>query len=154
MQASTVSPVTNLTTVVPNTTTTTKSKEQILIQSSGAMIAVIVIGVIIILTILLVILKTYNRYTHVSRVLGAGGGSKPPQKKMSASTVQSSMPMSNLGVSCVSGSIVSSNPVSENGFHLPTVEPNSTEGNHIEQSSTNSGSTVVTIHDAPSLGNT
>ncbi|XP_029900477.1 noncompact myelin-associated protein [Myripristis murdjan] len=154
MQASTVSPVTNFTTISSNTTTTTKSREQVLIQSSGAMIAVIVIGIIIILTILLIILKTYNRRTHVSRVLGASGGSKPRQKKMSSSTVQSSMPMSNLAISSVSGSITNSNPVSENGFRLPRVELNSTETNNIEQFSTTSGSTVVTIHDAPSLENT
>ncbi|XP_071384218.1 noncompact myelin-associated protein [Centroberyx affinis] len=154
MQASTVSPVTNFTTVSSNTTTTTRSKEQILIQSSGAMIAVIVIGIIIILTILLIILKTYNRRTHVSRVLGASGGSKARQKKMSSSTVQSGMPLSNLGVSSVSGSIAHSNTASENGFRLPRVELNSTDTNNIEQFSTTSGSTVVTVHDAPSLGNT
>ncbi|XP_041810169.1 noncompact myelin-associated protein [Chelmon rostratus] len=152
MQASTVSPVTN-TTVPSNTTAVTKSKEQILIQSSGAMIAVIVIGLIIILAILLIILKTYNRRTHVSRVLGASGGSKPRQK-MSQSTVQSSMPLSTMGVTSVSGSIGNSNPPPENGFRLPRVELNSVEENHIEQSSTTSGSTAVTIHDAPSLGNT
>ncbi|XP_042245302.1 noncompact myelin-associated protein [Thunnus thynnus] len=150
MQASTVSPVSN-TTTPSNTTTVTKSKEQILIQSSGAMIAVIVIGIIIILAILLIILKTYNRRTHVSRVLGANGGSKP-RPKMSQSTVQSSMPLSNMGVNSVTGSITNSNP--ENGFQPPGVELNSMEGNQIEQFSTTSGSTVVTMHDPPSLGNT
>ncbi|XP_022606772.1 noncompact myelin-associated protein [Seriola dumerili] len=152
MQASTVSPVTN-TTVPSNTATVTKSKEQILIQSSGAMIAVIVIGIIIILTILLLILKTYNRRTHASRVLGASGGSKP-RPKMSQSTGQSSVPLSTMGVNSVSGSIANSNPATENGFQLPRVELSSVEGNHIEQFSTTSGSTVVTIHDTPSLGNT
>uniref|UniRef100_A0A3B4UWX6 Si:dkey-221l4.10 n=1 Tax=Seriola dumerili TaxID=41447 RepID=A0A3B4UWX6_SERDU len=151
MQASTVSPVTN-TTVPSNTATVTKSKEQILIQS-GAMIAVIVIGIIIILTILLLILKTYNRRTHASRVLGASGGSKP-RPKMSQSTGQSSVPLSTMGVNSVSGSIANSNPATENGFQLPRVELSSVEGNHIEQFSTTSGSTVVTIHDTPSLGNT
>ncbi|KAM4625572.1 noncompact myelin-associated protein isoform 1-T2 [Polymixia lowei] len=153
MQASTVSPVTNFTTILSNTTTTSKSNEQILIQSSGAMIAVIVIGVIIILTILLIILKTYNRHTHVSRVLGTNGGSKSRQK-MSSSTVQSNMPMSNLGVNSVSGSIPHSNSVLENGFRLPRVELNGTERHNAEQFSTTSGSTTVTIHDAPSLGYT
>ncbi|KAM9340948.1 noncompact myelin-associated protein [Symphorus nematophorus] len=152
MQASTVSPVTN-TTVHSNATAITKSREQILIQSSGAMIAVIVIGIIIILAFLLIVLKTYNRRTHVSRVLGASGGSKPRQK-MSQSTVQSSMPLSPVGVSSVSGSITNSNPASENGFRLPRAELNSVEENHIEQFSTNSGSTAVTIHDVPSLENT
>ncbi|XP_076605462.1 noncompact myelin-associated protein [Chaetodon auriga] len=149
MQASTVSPVTS--TTVPSNVT--KSREQILIQSSGAMIAVIVIGIIIILAILLIILKTYNRRTHVSRVLGASGGSKPRQK-MSQSTVQSSMPLSTMGVNSVSGSIPSSNPAADNGFRLPRVELNSVEENHIEQFSTTSGSTAVTIHDTPSLENT
>ncbi|XP_051241908.1 noncompact myelin-associated protein [Dicentrarchus labrax] len=148
MQASTVSPVTN-TTLLSNTTNVTKSKEQILIQSSGAMIAVIVIGIIIILAILLIILKTYNRRTHVSRVLGTNGSK--PRQKLSQSTVQSNMPLSTMGVSSVSGSLVNSNPASENGFRLPRAELNSVEGNHIEQSSTTSGSTVITIHGAPSL---
>ncbi|XP_038584365.1 noncompact myelin-associated protein [Micropterus salmoides] len=147
MQASTGSPVTN-TTVPSNTTATTKSKEQVLIQSSGAMIAVIVIGIIIILTIVLIILKTYNRRTHVSRVLGASGGSKP-RAKTSQSTTQSNMPLSTMGVSSVSGSIANSIPGSDNSFRLPRVEEN-----HIEQFNTTSGSTVVTINDPPSLGNT
>lgn len=117
------------------------------------MIAVIVIGIIIILAILLIILKTYNRRTHVSRVLGAGGGSKPRQK-MSQSTVQGNMPLSTMGVSSVSGSIANSNEASENGFQVPRTELSSVGENHIEQFSTTSGSTVVTIHDAPSLENT
>lgn len=152
MQASSVPPVSN-TTVPSNTTAITKSQEQILIQSSGAMIAVIVVGIIIILAILLIILKTYNRRTHVSRVLGASGGSKPRQK-MSQSTAQRNMPLSAMGVSSVSGSIANSNPASENGFQLPRVELNSEGEHHIEQFSTNSGSTAVTIHDIPSLENT
>uniref|UniRef100_A0A3P8TLJ9 Si:dkey-221l4.10 n=1 Tax=Amphiprion percula TaxID=161767 RepID=A0A3P8TLJ9_AMPPE len=145
MQASTASPVTN-TTATSNTTAVTKTREQILMQS-GAMIAVIVIGIIIILAILLIILKTYNR-THASRVLGARGGSKP-RPKLSQSTVQSNMPLSTMGISSVSGSITTSNPASENGFQLPRAEEN-----HIEQFSTTSSSTVVTIHGNPSLGNT
>ncbi|AWP16394.1 putative noncompact myelin-associated protein [Scophthalmus maximus] len=152
MQAPTVSPGTN-TTATSNTTTVTKSKEQILIQSSGAMIAIIVIGIIIILAILLIILKTYNRRTHVSRVLGVSGGSKP-LPKVTQSTVQSSMPLSPMGIDSVSGGVANSNPALENGFRLPRAELNSVEGNHIEQFSTTSGSTVVTIHDTPSLGNT
>lgn len=152
MQASTASPVTN-TTATLNTTAVTKTREQILIQSSGAMIAVIVIGIIIILAILLIILKTYNRRTHASRVLGARGGSKP-RPKLSQSTVQSNMPLSTIGISSVSGSITNSNPASESGFQLPRAELSSVEENHIEQFSTTSGSTVVTIHDNPSLGNT
>eukprot|EP00064_Thunnus_orientalis_P016898 superscaffoldBa00003453_g16971 len=93
----------------------------------------------------------HSRRTHVSRVLGANGGSKP-RPKMSQSTVQSSMPLSNMGVNSVTGSITNSNP--ENGFQPPGVELNSMEGNQIEQFSTTSGSTVVTMHDPPSLGNT
>ncbi|XP_074548569.1 noncompact myelin-associated protein [Halichoeres trimaculatus] len=151
MQASTVSPVSNTTPL--NTTTVTKSREQILIQSSGAMIAVIVIGIIIILAILLIILKTYNRRTHASRVLGVSSGSKPRQK-MSQSTVQSSMPLTPIGVNSVSGSIPSSNPAPQNGFQLPRAELSSLEEIQIEQNSTNSGSTAVTIHDTPSLENT
>ncbi|XP_026166032.1 noncompact myelin-associated protein [Mastacembelus armatus] len=147
MQSSTVSTVT--TTVTSNST---KSKEQILIQSSGAMIAVIVIGIIIILAIVLLILKTYNRRTHASRVLGASQGSKP-RPKMSQSTVQSSIPLSTIGATSVSESITNSNPASENGFQLPRTEFNSTEANHIEQSGT-SESTVATIHNTSSLGNT
>ncbi|XP_062296847.1 noncompact myelin-associated protein [Scomber scombrus] len=152
MQAPTASPVSN-TTTPSNTTTVTKSKEQILIQSSGAMIAVIVIGIIIILAILLIILKTYNRRTHVSRVLGVNRGSKP-RPKLSQSTVQSNMPLSTMGVSSVSGIMTISNPASQNGFQFPRVELNSMEGNQIEQFSTTSESTVVTMHDHPSLGNT
>ncbi|XP_049917196.1 noncompact myelin-associated protein [Epinephelus moara] len=152
MQSTTVSPVTN-TTVPSNTTAVTKTKEQILIQSSGAMIAVIVIGLIIILAILLIILKTYNRRTHAARVLGASGGSKP-RPKMSQSTVQSSMPLSTMGINSVSGSISNSNPASENGFQLPRAELTSSEANLIEQSSTTSDSTAITIHSAPSVENT
>ncbi|XP_026196346.1 noncompact myelin-associated protein [Anabas testudineus] len=152
MQASTASPVTN-TTVPSNTTTTTKSKEQILIQSSGAMIAVIVIGIIIILAVILLILKTYNKRTHASRVLGVSSGSKP-RPRASQSTDQSNMRLSTMGVNSVSGSITTSTPASENSLPLPRVELNSAEGNHIEQFSTTSGSTVVTIHNTPLVDNT
>ncbi|XP_017268673.1 noncompact myelin-associated protein [Kryptolebias marmoratus] len=135
------------TTAAPNTTAVTKSQEQILIQSSGAMIALIVIGVIIILTVVLIILKTYNRRTHASRLLG---GSSKPRAKLSQSTGQGSLPLNPL--SSVSGSITNSNPASETRLEL-----SSAEGNHIEQFSTTSdysGSTVVTIHDTPLSGNT
>lgn len=64
------------------------------------------------------------------------------------------MPLSNIGVASVSGSIANLNPTSENSFRLPRVELNSVEENHIEQFSTTSGSTAVTIHDVPSLENT
>ncbi|KAM9355643.1 noncompact myelin-associated protein isoform 1-T3 [Pholidichthys leucotaenia] len=150
--SSTASNVTT-TTTSSNTTAVTKSKEQILIQSSGAMVAVIVIGIIIILAILLIILKTYNRRTHESRLLGSSSASKP-RPKTSQSTVQTSMPLHPVGVTSVSGSFTNSNPDSENSFRLPRVELSSVEGNHIEQFSTNSGSTVVTIHDIPSIENT
>ncbi|XP_061751943.1 noncompact myelin-associated protein [Nerophis ophidion] len=146
MQTSTSSPGINTT----SPSSVTKSKDQILIQSSGAMIAVIVIGIIIILAILLFVLKTYNKRTHTSRLLGSSGGSKP-HKKPSQSTTPI-IPMDTIGVSSVSGSLLDSNPSSETSFHLPRAELSSAEANHIEQYSTNSGSTVVTIHD-PS-GNT
>ncbi|XP_028293508.1 noncompact myelin-associated protein [Gouania willdenowi] len=150
MQDSTVSPVTN-TTVFSNSTSVTKTTEQILIQSSGAMIALIVVGIILILAVLLIILKTYNRYTHASRVLGAGS-SKPRPKTQSMS--QSTVPLTDVHVSSVSDSISQSRPASENGFRLPNAELSMMEGNHIEQFSTNSGSTVVTIHGPPSVENT
>ncbi|XP_038134101.1 noncompact myelin-associated protein [Cyprinodon tularosa] len=140
-----------ITTVPSNTTSVTKSREQILIQSSGAMIAVIVIGIIIILAVVLIILKTYNRRTHESRLLGGRSGSKP-RPKLSQSTVNGSVPLST-----ISGSINNSNPASENGFQLPRAELSSVEGNNIDQFSTTSDyseSTVVTIHDAPSPFNT
>lgn len=95
----------------------------------------------------------FARRTHVSRVLGAGGGSKPRQK-MSQSTGRSSMPLSHVGIASVSGSIANSNPNSENSFQLPRAELNSVEENRIEQFSITSGSTAVTIHDIPSLENT
>ncbi|KAM9708006.1 noncompact myelin-associated protein isoform 1-T2 [Menidia menidia] len=139
---STVSPVPN-TTVPSNTTAVTKSKEQILIQSSGAMIAVIVIGIIIILAILLIILKTYNRRTYASRVLGARNASKP-RPKLSQSTTQSNLPLNDVRVSSVSGSLINSSPASEIAFQLPREEQSSVD--RVEQFSTNSESTVVTIH--------
>ncbi|XP_034381565.1 noncompact myelin-associated protein [Cyclopterus lumpus] len=147
MQASTVSPVTN------TSNTITKTKEQILIQSSGAMIVVIVLGIIIILAILLIILKTYNRRTHVSRVLGASGGSKP-RPKTSLTTVNSSVPLSVMGPNSVSGSIFSSNPTSENNSQLPIAPLDCMEGNHIEQLCTISESSAVTESDSPSIENT
>lgn len=121
----------------------------LLIQSSGAMIALIVIGIIIILAILLIILKTYNRHTRESRLLGHGRGSKP-RPKMSQSTVQSNLPLTQVGISSVSGSITNSNPASEHSFQLTRAELNGVEENQIEQISTNSGSSAVTIHDSPS----
>lgn len=153
--SSSASPV-PITTVPSNTTFLTKSREQILIQSSGAMIAVIVIGIIIILAVVLIILKTYNKRTHESRLLGSRTGSKP-RPKMSQSTVNGSVPLTSIGISSVSGSIINSNPPSENGFQLPRAELSSVEGNHNEQFSTTSDfseSTVVTIHDTPSPMNT
>ncbi|KAL2098460.1 hypothetical protein ACEWY4_004940 [Coilia grayii] len=150
MQTSTAHPLTNFTTAFPNTTSTTKSREQILTQSSGAMIALIVVGIIIILTILLIILKTYNRRTHASRMLAGVGGSKP-RKKSSATT--QNMRMSHLAPSSVSGSFAQSSVPSENGFRLPRVDMANIDTNSAEYSTT-SGSTVVTVHDAPSIENT
>ncbi|XP_040055170.2 noncompact myelin-associated protein isoform X2 [Gasterosteus aculeatus] len=148
MQASTVSPVTN-----PSNTSITKTKEQILIQSSGAMIAVIVLGIIIILAILLIILKTYNRWTHESRVLGARASSKP-RPKTSQSTVHSSIPLSPVDIHSVSGSIFSSNPISENSLPLHQAELSSLEGNHMEQLSTISESSGIATSDSTSAANT
>ncbi|XP_072313836.1 noncompact myelin-associated protein [Eucyclogobius newberryi] len=168
MQASTDSPAIN--TATANTTTVTKSQEQILIQSSGAMIAIIVIGIIIILTVLLIILKTYNRRTHVSRVLGT---STKPRAKTPQSSAQSNVPLTPIGISSISGSISFSNPPSENGFRLtraeqgspdqssrspsensfrlPRVELSSVDEN-VEESS--AASTVVTIHELAVMENT
>uniref|UniRef100_A0A3P9HUG9 Noncompact myelin-associated protein n=3 Tax=Oryzias latipes TaxID=8090 RepID=A0A3P9HUG9_ORYLA len=139
------------TTITSTTTAITKSQEQVLIQS-GAMIAVIVIGFIIILAIILIIMKTYNR-THTSRILGVRSGTKP-RPKLSQSTAQSTMPLSPLGVSSISGSITNSNPGSESSFRLPRVELPSMEENRMEQFSTTSDSTVVTIHEPTSPANT
>uniref|UniRef100_A0A3Q3JQK7 Uncharacterized protein n=1 Tax=Monopterus albus TaxID=43700 RepID=A0A3Q3JQK7_MONAL len=61
---------------------------------------------------------------------------------------------STMGVHSVTNSIDNSNPASEISFQVPTVESNGIEGNHIEQFSTISDSTVVTVHDTPSIGNT
>ncbi|XP_015458756.2 noncompact myelin-associated protein [Astyanax mexicanus] len=153
MQASTVHPVTNFTTTAQNTTT--KSPQQILIQSSGAIIAIIVIAIIIILAILLIILKTYNRRTHAARILT--GSSNNQRKNTSA---HSNMVMGNIRGNSGLGSFAQSTAPPENGFHLPRVDLGTV--NHlgtadqrpIEQFSTTSGSTVVTIHDTPSVGNT
>ncbi|TRY99102.1 hypothetical protein DNTS_021537 [Danionella cerebrum] len=135
-------------TTIQATTGVTKSKEQILTQSSGAMIAVIVIGIIIILTFLLIVLKTYNRRTHAKRMLA--GGSSKPRKKVSSATTNTNMAMSNVAAGSVSGSFVHSTTSSENGFRIPRVElPGN--GEHL---STNSGSTIVTIHDVSSIENT
>uniref|UniRef100_A0A3B1J652 Si:dkey-221l4.10 n=1 Tax=Astyanax mexicanus TaxID=7994 RepID=A0A3B1J652_ASTMX len=150
MQASTVHPVTNFTTTAQNTTT--KSPQQILIQS-GAIIAIIVIAIIIILAILLIILKTYN--THAARILT--GSSNNQRKNTSA---HSNMVMGNIRGNSGLGSFAQSTAPPENGFHLPRVDLGTV--NHlgtadqrpIEQFSTTSGSTVVTIHDTPSVGNT
>ncbi|XP_061650103.1 noncompact myelin-associated protein isoform X1 [Phyllopteryx taeniolatus] len=136
MQTSTASPESN----TSSPSSVTKSKEQILIQSSGAMIAVIVIGIIVILTILLLILKTYNKRTHASRLLGSVGGSKP-HKKTSRSTVPI-VPMATIEVSSVSGGVSYSNPGTSEGAR---AERSSIE--RLQDFSTASGSTAVTIHD-------
>ncbi|KAF6721807.1 hypothetical protein FQA47_016340 [Oryzias melastigma] len=149
---SSVSPVTS-TTVTSSTTAATKSQQQILIQSSGAMIAIIVVGLIIILAVLLIIMKTYNRRTQASRLLGVRSGSKP-RPKVSQSTAQSSLPLNTFGVNSISGSITHSNPGSESSFRLPRVELPSVEENRMEQFSTNSDSTMVTIHEPTPSGNT
>ncbi|XP_056446933.1 noncompact myelin-associated protein [Gadus chalcogrammus] len=150
MQAPTTVPGSSFTTDKANVT---KSQEQILIQSSGAMVAVIVLGVIIILAILLIILKTYNKHTHVSRMLGT---SKSRQKLSSASTAVTQPTYTAAGnpeISSVSGSVVHRyGSTLENGFHA--AELSDTQLNDIEMFSTHSGSTVVTIHDPMSLENT
>ncbi|KAG7328589.1 hypothetical protein KOW79_008533 [Hemibagrus wyckioides] len=141
MQASTISPVTNLTTAV------TKSREQILIQSSGAMIAVIVIGIIFILGILLIILKAYNKKMHTRRILG-GTSSKP--RKTTSTTTMTTLPMEHLHGSARLGGFANLPSNSENGFRLPRAEL----ANTAERVSMNSGSTVATIHNVPTIGNT
>ncbi|XP_056333154.1 noncompact myelin-associated protein [Danio aesculapii] len=150
MQRASTASVTQATT--QNTTVVTKSKEQILTQSSGAMIAVIVIGIIIILTFLLIVLKTYNRRTHAKRMLS--GGSSKPRKKVSSTTTNTNLPMSNVGTSSASGSFIQSNASSENGFRIPRVDLGNIDHSNGEHFSTNSGSTIVTIHDMPSVDNT
>ncbi|XP_073683584.1 noncompact myelin-associated protein [Garra rufa] len=132
-----------------NTTIVTKSKEQILTQSSGAMIAVIVIGIIIILTFLLIVLKTYNRRTHAKRML-----SNKPRKKVSSTTMNTNLAMSNVGANSISGSFPQSNASSENGYRIPRVDLANVDRSNGEHFSTNSGSTIVTIHDMPSIDNT
>ncbi|XP_077437389.1 noncompact myelin-associated protein isoform X2 [Vanacampus margaritifer] len=141
MQTSTASPESN----TSSTSSITKSKDQILIQSSGAMIAVIVIGIIVILAILLFILKTYNKRTHASRLLGSNGGSKP-RKKTPQSPVPV-MPMANVEVGSMSGHVPNSNPGSE-----PWPRAGLSAADRVEEFSTASGSTAITIHD--SSGNT
>ncbi|XP_077395339.1 noncompact myelin-associated protein [Festucalex cinctus] len=140
MQTSTASPESNT-----STSSITKSKEQILIQSSGAMIAVIVIGIIVILTILLFILKTYNKRTHASRLLGSSGGSKP-RKKTPQSPVPI-MPMATVGVSSVSGHVPNSNAGS-----APRPRAELSAAGRVGEFSTASRSTAITIHDTS--GNT
>ncbi|KAF7704756.1 noncompact myelin-associated protein [Silurus meridionalis] len=142
MQASTASPVTNL------TTATTISREQILIQSSGAMIAVIVIGIIIILSILLIILKTYNKKMQTKRILS--GTSSKPRKNTTSTTTTTTLQMANLRGGSNMGGFAHLPNTLENGFRLPRAEL----ANAAEQISMNSGSTVVTIHEMPSNGNT
>ncbi|XP_076835126.1 noncompact myelin-associated protein [Brachyhypopomus gauderio] len=140
MPAATVQPR-NSSTTTYNTSNTTKSTEQILIQSSGAMIAIIVIGIVIILAILLIILKTYNRKTHAARVLS---GSKPRQHNTSSTT--HTIQMANLRAH--SGGRSFAQAAAEGGLARGDA------GRASEQLSTNSGSTVATIHDTPSVGNT
>lgn len=118
------------------------------------MIAIIVIGIIIILTFLLIVLKTYNRRTHANRMLT--GSSTKPRKKTSSTTTHTNLAMSNLGPSSANGSIMqsNSNTPSENGFRIPRVDLSNMEQINGEHFSTTSGSTVVTIHDVPSVDNT
>ncbi|XP_062864062.1 noncompact myelin-associated protein [Trichomycterus rosablanca] len=145
-------------TKAPTTTvSTTKSKQQILIQSSGAMIAIIVIGIIIILAILLIILKTYNRRTHTSRVLGKNT-SKPRTAINSTSTMQTNLQMSNLRGSNGAGDFGRWSDTSENTFRIPRAELPNREPNLQEELNSSpqvNGSTVVTIHTTPTtIGNT
>ncbi|XP_064158262.1 noncompact myelin-associated protein [Anguilla rostrata] len=147
MKSATFSTSTTNTTQSP---ATTKSKENILIQSSGAMIAVIVIGIIIILTILLIILKTYHRCTKTSRVLRGG----PKSRTKSSSTVHTNMHFGPRGPNSQSSSVAQARSTMGNGFQLPRAEVPNHAQNSMEQLSTISDSTVVTIHNAPPLENT
>lgn len=88
----------------------------------------------------------------MSRVLGATGSK--PRQKMRPSLGQSNVPMNDLWIPSVSGAMGNSNPAFESTFHLPRAELSSVEENRLEQFSTNSGSTAVTIHDVPPLENT
>lgn len=80
------------------------------------------------------------------------GGSKA--RKKSPSTTQTNMRMSHLGPSSVSGTFVQSPVPSEDSFRIPRVDLANVDHNSVEQQSTASGSTVVTVHDAPSIENT
>lgn len=99
-----------------------------------------------------IVLSLVARRTHVSRVLGTTGSK--PRQKMRPSVGQSNVPMNDLWVPSVSGGMGNSNPAFENTVQLPRAELSSVEVNRLEQFSTNSGSTVVTIHDVPPLENT
>lgn len=136
-----------------NTTAVTKSKDQILTQSSGAMIAVIVIGIIIILTFLLIVLKTYNRRTHAKRMMA--GSTTKTRKKVSSTTTNTNLAMSNLA-SSVNGSFThsNSNAPSESEFRIPRVNLGNMDQSNGEHFSNTSGSTIVTIHDVPTVDNT
>ncbi|KAJ3613433.1 hypothetical protein NHX12_019682 [Muraenolepis orangiensis] len=92
-----------------------------------------------------------------------GTSSKSRQKSTStAFSHQSGVPMAHLGISSVSGSVAGpqfplrrrSGSPSENGFHLPRAELSDTQRNNDNASDRGGGSTVVTVHDALSLGYT
>lgn len=73
---------------------------------------------------------------------------------MRPSLGQSNVPTSDLWIPSVSGGMGNSNPAFENTFQLPRAELSSVEENHLEQFSTNSESTAVTIHDVAPVENT
>ena len=59
-----------------------------------------------------------------------------------------------MGVTSVSSGLNNSNLISGRSFRLPRAELSSVDDTHIEQFSTISGSTAVTIHDIRSVENT
>lgn len=82
------------------------------------------------------------------------GGSSKPRKKVSSTTTNTNLAMSNVGVSSVTGSFVQSNASTENGYRIPRVDLANVDRSNGEHFSTNSGSSIVTIHDMPSVDNT
>ncbi|XP_066573385.1 noncompact myelin-associated protein [Amia ocellicauda] len=140
MTSTTASPVTN--------STTTKSREQMIYQSAGAMIALIVIGITIILCILLIILKTCNRKTRTSRILGT-----TRRKKTTSSTAQTNLAMSNLraGTPAPAGPFPFTSSSMENGRQLPTPSIYNNNYNVFAPANSNGQPAVVTIHMANAM---
>ncbi len=98
----------------------------------------------------------FDRRSHAKRMLA--GGSSKPRKKVSSTTTNTNtntnLAMSNVGANSVSGSFVQPNVFSGNGYRIPRVHLANVDRSNGEHLSTNSDSTIVTIHDMPSVDNT